>query len=135
MNAAQEGALVTLLMQHPPLQAMVDDRVTWDTEEVDLGMPSVTLRLLAGVPSARDLGSRGGVIRCLVEIAANAEKSTPASEVLDAVVGALTPYESGPFSVGLVRFGGIHLDDVTQSQPARAHAYRKAARFIVVVYE
>jgi hypothetical protein len=84
---------------------------------------------------SRELQSRGGIRRCLVEISANARTSTQASQILDLVIAALDPCESGPFDVGTARFGVIHLDDITQAQPARERAYRKVARYVVHIYE
>jgi hypothetical protein len=135
MTESHEAAMVTLLAAWSALVALVSDRITWDSEEIDLEYPSITLRSLAGVPSARDLGSRGGLRRCLIEIAAHTTTSTQCSQVLDHVVDALTPYESGPFEVGSARFGVIHLDDVTQTLPPRERSYRKAARYVVHIYE
>lgn len=135
MTETHEAALVTLLAGWSALVALVSDRVTWDSEEIDLEFPAVTLRLLAATMPARELQSRGGMRRCLVEIAAHAATSTQCSQVLDSAVDALTPYESGPFEVSSARFGVIHLDDITQTLPARERAYRKAARYVVHIYE
>lgn len=135
MTEAHETAMVTLLAAWAALAALVSDRITWDSEEIDLSYPSITLRALAGAPSARDLTSRGGLRRCLIEIAAHATTSTQCSRLMDIVIAALTPYESGPFEVGGARFGVIHLDDVTQTLPPRERSYRKAARYVVHIYE
>jgi hypothetical protein len=127
--------MVTLLAAWAALVALVADRITWDSEEIDLEFPSITLRLLAGVPIARDLTSRGGMRRCLIELAAHETTSTQCSQLLDVAIAALTPYESGPFEVGSARFGVVHLDDITQTLPARERSYRKAARYVVHIYE
>lgn len=135
MTESHESALVTLLAGWSSLVAVVADRITWDSEEIDIAFPAITLRMLAATIPARDLKARGGMRRCLVELAAHAETSTQCSQVLDLAVDALTPYESGPFEVGSARFGVIHLDDITQTLPARERAYRKAARYVVHIYE
>lgn len=139
MTDLHERALVQILAAWSALVALVTDRITWDGEEVDLEYPAITLRDLAMVPAARDLGSRGGARRCLVELSAHGITSGSSSSLLDVAIAALTPYESGPFSVTVggteARFGAIHLDDVQQAQPARERSYRKAAQFVVWVYE
>lgn len=139
MTSLHEQALVQILAAWSALVALVGDRVTWDSEEVDLLFPAVTLRLLATNMPARDLQSRGGGRRCLVELSAHATTSSGSSALLDAAIAALDEYERGPRSVTVngseVRFGAIHLDDVQQAQPAREKSYRKAAHFVVWAYE
>jgi hypothetical protein len=139
MTEPHERALVQILAAWAALTAIVTDRIIWDSEEIDVTLPAITLRLLAGTPPARDLGSRGGVRRCLVELSAHAATGGASSSLLDVVIDALTPYEAGEHTVAVsgseVRFGAIHLDDVQQTQPARERSYRKAARFVVWVYE
>lgn len=115
--------------------ALVDNRITWDTEETDLLMPSVTLRLIGTRLPARHLEGRGGVRTGMVDISSHATTSGESATLCDAVIDALTPYEAGPMTIAGVTFGGIHLDDVTQSTPSARERYRKAARFIVHVYE
>lgn len=139
MNEFHERALVQILTAWSALTTLVSNRITWDSEETDLVFPAITLRALAMTVPARELGSRGGMRRCLVELSAHATTSSAASALIDVGIQALDEYESGPHSVTVsgteVRFGAIHLDDVQQAQPARERSYRKAALYVVWAYE
>jgi hypothetical protein len=138
VTEAHERALVSLLLT-ASITSRVGNRVMWDSEEVDVQVPSITLRLLSTQIPARELRGRGGIRRCLFEVSAHAATSTAASQLCDAIIEAMTPRETGPFSVtiqgGEARFGYVHLDDVTHAFGVRAGVYRKAARFIGAIIE
>jgi hypothetical protein len=135
LNAAAEAALVAILLAASDLVAYVADRATWDDEETDLAYPAITLRTLASLEGSRDLGSRGGTRRALVEMSAHARTSGDASRIVDAACNALAFAEAGPFERGGVRFGAIHLESVQQAPANRERSYRKSALFNVWFYE
>lgn len=139
MNQLAMEAIVTVLCAAPAVSALVDRRVTWDTEESDPKLPAVTLRTLATTIPARDLTGRGGVRRSMIELAANADTVTGSSQLLEACLAALEPHESGPIDVtvpsGVARIASIFLDDVTQSPPVRERSYRQTAVLITTFYE
>lgn len=134
MTADHEAALVTWLLSSP-VAALVGDRITWDSEEQDVQSPALTIRLLSTRMPARHLSGRGGLRTGFVEIACHATSSTESAQLCDALINAMSALESGPTIIGSVTFGGVHLDDVTQSTPSARERYRKAARFIVHAYE
>jgi hypothetical protein len=137
LNAAAEAALVAILA--PALSSLVADRITWDDEEIDLVYPAVTLRTLSSVEGSRDLKSRGGTRRSLVEISGHGRTSGDASRVVDAVCAALDFAEAGPFDQTVdgntVHFGAIHLESIQQAPANRERSYRKSALFNVWLYE
>lgn len=139
MNELGEKALVQILTAFTALAALVSGRITWDDEELDLEYPSVTLRTLSTRMLAAGLAGRGGSRFALVEASAHATSSTGASQLLDLVIAALTPYEAGRQVVDVggaeVILGSIALDDVQQAPAARERSYRKAAFFKVWLYE
>ncbi len=135
MNLAHQQALITALSQYAPLTALVGEVITWDALEDDLVYPSVTLRLLGTRMPARHLKGRGGIFSGQIEIAAHETTMLASGQLLDKVIEALNPFEEGPTQVDSVTFGGVHLDDVTQSSASARGRYRKAARFIVHAYE
>lgn len=139
MNELGEKALVQILAAAAALAALVADRITWDDEELDLAFPAVTLRTLSTRMLSAGLAGRGGSRFALVEASAHATSSTGATQLLDLVIDALTPYESGRQAVDVdgssVVFGGIVLDDVQQAPSSRERSYRKAAFFKVWLYE
>lgn len=132
-------ALIVILAADVTVQGLVADRIEWDSEETDPALPSVTLRDLATTIPARDLVSRGGIRRSLVEVSANARTLLGSVQLMDACLAALNPYEAGPASVivasGTAQLASINLDDVTQSTPVRAQSYRQTATLIVAFYE
>jgi hypothetical protein len=77
--------------------------------------------------------------RCLVAMDCDDDHSTGCSRVADAAIAALEIGEAGPFSVTVqgteVRFGGITLEDVTQSRTPSGRAYRKTVLLAVWFYE
>jgi hypothetical protein len=139
VNELAEMALVQILSAWPGLAALVANRITWDDTEIDIDNPAVRLRTLAAPPASRDLGSRGGLRRCLVEVSCDDDHSTGASKLCDAVTNALEAFESGPFSVFVsgteARFGSIALRDVFQGRSLRERTHRKTATVEVWVYE
>lgn len=139
MNEVLMQALVVILAAASPVASLAADRIVWDTEETDLQFPAVTLRTLATTLPARDLGSRGGLRRSLIELAANAATLAGSVQLLEACLDALNPYEAGPAAVvapaGTAQIASIHLDDVTQSSPVRERSYRQTAILIVAFYE
>jgi hypothetical protein len=139
MDTLHETALVQILAGWPSLASLVSNRITWDDAELDIENPAVRLRTLATTVPARDLKSRGGLRRCLVEVGCDDDHATGAAQLADVVIAALTPYESGPFSVSVsgteVRFGSILLEDVIQTRGLRERDYRKTALFAVTFYE
>lgn len=133
MNAAAEAALISILA--PALSELVEDRVTWDDSETDLVYPAVTLRTLSSVEGSRDLKSRGGTRRSLVEVSAHGRTSGDASTIIDAVCAALDFAEAGPFVQDAVSFGAIYLESIQQAPANRERSYRKSALFNVWIYE
>lgn len=139
MTEAMMQALVLILLGSADVTLTVSDRAVWDSEETDLELPCLTMRTLATTLPARDLGSRGGVRRAMVELAADSDTLTGSVRLLEACLAALSVYESGPASVvvsaGTAQIASIHLDDVTQSPPVRERSYRQTAILIVAFYE
>ena len=139
MNEVLMQALVAILAGASAVSTLVSDRVGGDTEETDLTLPAVTMRTLATTTPARDLVSRGGIRRSMVELAADATSLVGSVQLLEACLAALNPYEAGPanipVSAGTARLASIHLDDVTQSPPVRERSYRQTAILIVAFYE
>ncbi len=141
MNELGERALVQILRLFAPLAALVEDRVSWDEEEIDPAPKSVTLRTVATRFPGAGVSGRGGVRNSAIEISGHDDSSSGASRLADLIVAAMDPHDGKQLDVVLVdtgeivRFGGIQMTDFQQSPSSRQNSYRKSAMFSVFLYE
>jgi len=140
MNLLTETAVKQLLTDNPDLFALVAERVTWDDEEIDMPYPGLTLRALTTRFPASELRGRGGIGQALVEVTARATTRIGVSNLADAVVSALDPFQQGPTLVelsagGSVQIGAIVLNDFQQVPSIQQQSYRKLLTYSISYYE